>query len=793
MSVDAQHVTKSAHYPQKHKNGSWKWTNHLAHESSPYLLQHAHNPVNWYPWGQEAFDESRRTGKPIFLSIGYSTCYWCHVMERQSFENPAIAAVLNEHFISIKVDREERPDVDDIYMAAVQLITGSGGWPMSVFLTAPTQTDVGLKPFYAGTYFPPQDGYGKPGFPTLLKSLSNAWNTQHAQVIEQADRIVEAVVRQLTQQHTPSQLSEHVTSDAVSLLMRIYEPTDGGFGKAPKFPQPANLLFLLEAQKRLPHAPVAKALIHTLDRMARGGMYDQVGGGFHRYSTDGQWLVPHFEKMLYDNGQLAETYIKAHEQKLASPTDDPQFYARVARRICDYVLLEMLDQSGGFWSAQDAEVDAKEGLNYLWVKKEIHAAIKDPKGAALALQMYGFGGGTNFQDPHHAKEPRRNVLFLPQPLTEVAREQGMSLEALLQVKKKIDAQLYATRQTRKQPGTDEKMLVAWNGMMIAGMANTGRVLGDARYIQAAAKAANAILTHMQADDGSLYRTMSHGHNAKIPAFLEDYAFFIHGLIELYRADGNDRWLNAATQLDAVVEKQFVAEHGGYFDTLADQADLFVRTRSMYDGALPSGNSQMVHNLIDLAEVTGDVAYHKRATRDLQAAVGAMAQSPVGLVHMVHAQLRLTDQMPVVSSSPTRSTVGRQVVDVKIEPQEVTLADQPVKLTLTLDIGLDYHLNAHHPGAGDDALIPTTVTLEQGEGLTLQVDYPQGIKRQYPFGDQPIQVYEGHVEIELTLTPSSTGLGEFSGEPVLVLQYQVCTEQSCLKPQTVTLPVQIHRQ
>ncbi|HVZ94640.1 MAG TPA: DUF255 domain-containing protein, partial [Phycisphaerales bacterium] len=403
-----------------------KTPNLLSRETSPYLLQHAHNPVPWMPWGPAAFDEARRRDVPIFLSIGYSTCYWCHVMERESFEDEAIGRALGEHFVCIKVDREERPDVDDIYMTAVQLMTRRGGWPMSVWLTPPgakDTNDTGLEPFYAGTYFPAEPRHGMPSLPQLVEGISEAWKSNRAQVLEQASSIADAIREQLAHRADPAPIGEKQIAQAVSQLLRLYEPNHGGFGRAPKFPQPVFLEFLLDARRAITDpaalASIDRAVRHTLDAMALGGLLDQLGGGFHRYSTDEKWLVPHFEKMLYDNAQLASIYARAYA------IGKDEFDARILRRTLDYVLREMTDpETGAFFSAQDAEVDGREGLNYLWTREELAAALGGEE-AAFASWVYGLDGGPNFRDPHHHDEPARNVLFLRARPEVLSRERAM--------------------------------------------------------------------------------------------------------------------------------------------------------------------------------------------------------------------------------------------------------------------------------------------------------------------------------------------------------------------------------
>ncbi|MCE9590632.1 MAG: DUF255 domain-containing protein [Planctomycetes bacterium] len=776
-------------------DGSHKFTNALSRETSPYLLQHAHNPVEWHAWGPEAFELARRTGKPIFLSVGYSTCYWCHVMERQVFENPRIAAVMNEHFVNVKVDREERPDVDDIYMIAVQVMTGHGGWPMSVFLTPPGASgasDKGLKPFYTGTYFPPEPTRGMPGFPQVVLSLSKSWKEQREEVVEQAEKVAEAVTEHMGRVDDPGELGVGLIQSAANGLLRTYDPEHGGFGSAPKFPTPGNLFLLMAVYRNNANADLWRSMSHTLDRMARGGMYDQVGGGFHRYSTDEKWLVPHFEKMLYDNGQLVEAYLEA--RAIRPDENDPGLYERVVRETCDYVLREMTDATGAFWSAQDAEVDAREGENYLWSPAQVEAAVGDAKLAELAIKMYGLDEGPNFKDPHDEAAPPANVLFVRVPLHELAKQAGRTLGDVVVAKREIDKRLLAERNKRKQPSTDDKVLTAWNGMMIAGMARAGRDLDEPRYTKAAARAADAILKHMTTADGGLLRTMR-GGTAKVPAFLDDYAFFAQGLIALHHADGDERWLREAVRLTAEATRRFASPGGGYYDTLSDQADLFVRTRSTYDGAIASGNSRMILNLVDLRAATGERVYLDRAVADLQSFAAAMRRAPLGTTRLAEALLRVmtagvepsaAGQAPRVDSSGKREQ--RRVVDIEVDSDHITLGTngEEQALAVTLRIGPDYHVNAHE--TGDEHLIPTTLELHGGGAIALSVTYPDGKPRKYPFADRPIHVYEGAVRLRAVL--HRTGPADPSLQPKLVLKYQVCTEMSCLEPRSVELPVVI---
>ncbi len=736
-------------------------TNALARESSPYLLQHAHNPVDWHAWGAQAFELARQRDVPIFLSIGYSTCYWCHVMERQCFENPNIAALMNDLFVCVKVDREERPDVDDIYMTATQLMTRRGGWPMSVFLTPESgDGDSGLMPFWCGTYIPPEPMHGMPSFPQVLRGVSQAWKERRADVLDQARRVADAVTQTISHRDVSGPLSIELASGAANQLLRSYDPEHGGFGTAPKFPQPSNLLFLMAVHCNRPEAQVWPAVAHTLDRMARGGMYDQIGGGFHRYSTDEQWLVPHFEKMLYDNGQLLEAYASAHA--IEPLPEDPTFYADIVRQTGEYVLREMTDPQGGFRSAQDAEVDAREGGNYVWTADEVRQAIDDDALAKFALAYYGLDAGSNFQDPHHPDATPANVLHVPVPPQVFATTHHMSLDEVLRRVGEIDTRLKRARDQRKQPGTDDKVIVSWNGHMIAGLAKAGRVLREPRFTDAAARAATFILDHMRTRDGGLYRTWR-GGQARHAAVLEDYALFAHGLLELHRATRHDRWIDAARDIVSQAVTRFAAPSGGggggggYFDTLADQPDLFVRTRSLTDGAIPSGNSVMVHNLLDLHEITGERDWLDRAARDLHACGSALRQMGQGMVHMHHALLRAIAIDPSIARpDSTPGQAANATVQARVDLPRVTLS-----------IAAGYHLDAAQ-------------TQIIGEDCDIVVTPPPAAEKTYPYAGSPLRVYEGEVTFHVDLQRVS------GASPRLVLRYQACTDRACLPPETIEL-------
>ena len=767
-------------------DGSWRFTNALANETSPYLRQHAHNPVDWKPWGDAAFAEAARRGVPIFLSVGYSTCYWCHVMERQVFENPEIGKQMNEQFVCIKVDREERPDVDDIYMTATQLLTGSGGWPMSVFLTPPAAGQRGLLPFWAGTYIPPAPAYGRPGFPQVMDAMSQAWATQRDDVIEQGGRVADAVREQVAAGGGAGPVSGALVDRVAAQLLQRYDPEHGGFSgnEGPKFPTPSVPFLLLDVYADTRDPKLGEAIRHTLDRMARGGMYDQIGGGFHRYSVDEKWLVPHFEKMLYDNGQLLELYARAYE--VWKEDRQAGLYARVLRETAEYLIREMTDATGAFWSAQDAEVNTKEGENYVWTADQVREALAGEPDAerltALALAMYGLDCGTNFKDPHHEHAPAVNVLYMPEPISRWVEAADGDMAEVMRMRERINAALLKVRDTRDQPGTDDKVLASWNGLAIAGLAEAGRVLGEPRYITAAQRAADDVLNHMRSEDGGLWRSMQN-RDARIPAFLEDYAFVVHGLLALDKAlaepDEPTRYLAEAIDLMAYATEKFAADGGGYFDTLADQADLFVRTRSTYDGAIPSGNSGMIQSLLSLTERSGDEAYVRQAAHCLRSFASPLTQSGLGMTHMLRALRRLTqsadENTANLLADPAEAGTSPNAGPIAAEVFAVPERNGEYIVRLTIADG--YHLNANPASA--DFLVPTQITAEDA---ALDVDYPAGELKRYPFAEESVAVYEGIVELRVKASAALT---------TLQIAYQACTDTACLEPAELSLKVPTH--
>jgi uncharacterized protein YyaL (SSP411 family) len=581
--------------------------NRLAQETSPYLVQHQNNPVDWYPWGPEALDRAKREQKPIFLSIGYSACHRCHVMEHESFENEEIAKALNENFVCVKVDREERPDLDQLYMNAVQMMTGRGGWPMSVFLTPD------LKPFYAGTYWPPKASRGMPGFDQVIEAVAKAWKTNRAEAEKMADRLT-AELAKLDSNMAAGELSADLVEGAVRQLRQAFDGTHGGFGDAPKFPAPMALRLLLRHWHRRRDRSSLNMVQVTLNQMAAGGIYDHVGGGFARYSVDARWLVPHFEKMLYDNAQLAVAYLEAYQA-----TGDNE-YARVVRETLDYVLRDMTDPAGGFYSTEDADSEGVEGKFYVWTPDTLREVLTD-KAAETFSRVYDVSESGNF-------EHGLSILNLPKTLEQQAKLLGRDPEELTTELAASRAKLFAAREKRIHPHKDDKVIVAWNGLMIDAMARAGAVLGESRYLDAAAKAADFLLQALRRDDGRLLHTWR-GGVAKIDAYLDDYACLANGLVSLYEATFVGRYLDEASALMEVVLDKFGDPDGqGFYFTADDQEQLIVRSKDFTDNAVPSGNAMAATVLVRLGKFTGDRRYIDPAEGVLRQTVDLMRRAPI---------------------------------------------------------------------------------------------------------------------------------------------------------------------
>ncbi|HEX2225025.1 MAG TPA: DUF255 domain-containing protein [Thermoanaerobaculia bacterium] len=755
--------------------------NRLAGESSPYLLLHRHNPVDWYPWGEEALEKARREDKPIFLSVGYSTCYWCHVMERESFSSPFIAERMNRDFVNIKLDREERPDLDEIYMAATQILTNQGGWPNSVFLTPD------LKPFYAGTYFPPEDRYGRPGFAAVLGGLADAWVNRRADVEAQAEEMAEAMRRFLEERSQPAAAppGPDAAERALALLARRFDRQWGGFGGAPKFPTPSNLYLCLELADEHPEA--AEMLAATLDQMARGGIYDQLGGGFHRYATDREWKIPHFEKMLYDNGFLLELYARQHAR-----TGDLEA-ARIVRETAEWLEREMTSPEGAFWSAIDAETHGHEGAYYIWTREELEAELGEEDATFLA-PLLGFAGEPFFEDTAY-------VLHLPEPLAEAARRRRVAEEELLRDLKAAERRLLAARFRRDRPLTDDKILADWNGMVIAGLAVAGQVLGEPLLVERAATAARFLLGTMR-PDGHLIHSWRAGQG-RIPAYLADYVFVVRGLLALHEATGEEDWLRQAADLTEEQIRRLRDPQGGFF-VAGESPDVLFRSKDPFDGATPSANAVAVLNLLELAARTGDPLWRIEARAVLQAFTPLVQNHPDAVRMMaiaarryhdateiaageepahLHAPVPDPEELPVLERQPEagirklEKEAERLVgVELELDGEKSEEGWRPFRLALAVAPG--WHIQANP--ASESFLIPTQVT---AEGARLRnVRYPEGDELLPGFALKPLSVYEGRVEV--------TGeVGEATANARIRVTYQLCDDSHCLPEATqeVSLP------
>jgi len=594
-----------------------KHTNHLINETSPYLLQHAHNPVDWYPWGDEAIEKARREDKPIFLSIGYAACHWCHVMEEESFEDSATAEILNEHFIPIKVDREERPDLDQIYMAATQALTGGGGWPMSVFLTPD------LKPFFAGTYFPPVDMAGRPGFKTVLNEIGRVYRQDRGRVGEIADDVTSRLSQYYGVKNNAVPLTGEVVNSAVKSLMTSFDRVHGGFGGAPKFPHAAEISFLFKNAVKHDDKDVLNAALFSLRQMARGGIFDQIGGGFHRYSVDARWLVPHFEKMLYDNALLAVVYAEAYQI-----TGD-ELYRNVVRATLDFVLREMTHDNGGFYSSLDADSEGEEGKFYVWEKDEIDRILGSDSD--IFNEYYNITTAGNFE--HHT-----NIPNISDKSDICLQKSGLPEEEFFAKLRKARETLFRARTERVRPFTDDKILTSWNGLMISGFAYGYQITGDIRYRDAAIRAADFIQDKLL-DDGNLLHSFRNDKTTGGP-FLEDYAYFIRGLNDLYEVEYKYDRIKLAVKLTETALHLFSDSDGHFYLSPADNSDHYMRPKDISDAALPSPGSIQLNNLIKLSEIVGRRDFLGHAEKGLN----AISSNIVGMPHALISAVTAFDQM-----------------------------------------------------------------------------------------------------------------------------------------------------
>jgi uncharacterized protein len=779
----------AAEEPTEHQGPA----NGLIGETSPYLLLHAHDPVAWRPWGPEAFAKAKAENKPIFLSIGYSSCYWCHVMQRESFRDPAVAKLLNEHFISIKVDREERPDVDQVYMAALQAFS-TGGWPMSMFLLPDG------RPFFGGTYFPPRDKQGHAGFETVLAGIAKSWREEHAEIERSAAGLTEIVRRKLGKsgpsRKTP--LGPEVVAQGRTELAEQFDPEYGGFGfnpsnaRRPKFPEPVNLVFLLDLYRRgrtkSPAAPPGRdpltMALFTLDHMARGGVRDQLGGGYHRYATSRYWIVPHFEKMLYDNAQLASVHLRAFEL-----TGDPRWRDE-AKATFAFIDRTMTAPEGGFYSSLDAETKAGEGAYYVWSTEEVKEVLGDGPDADAFRQVYGLKREPNF-------EGDRYVLLEPRPRTGQAESLKTTPDELERRLAPLRDKLLKAREQRPAPPRDDKILTAWNGLMIAAYADGYRVLKDERYLRTAEKAADFVLDKLRDPSGRLLRTYRAGQ-ARLSAYLEDYAYLVHGLLRLYEASKDARRLDQARTLTDRMIADFADEQdGGFFFTADDHESLLARSKDPLDGALPSANGVAVLNLMALHRAdAGESRYLDLAGKTLDAFSPFLAQNPASMPTMLVGLLEYQDVRPPTPSVPTSSPSAdapnaRKIVsaEAKVVEGQKPKAGGEVAVVVSLSIQRGWHVYANP--TGQEFLKPTTIALDPGQPAeSIRVDYPEGKALTLAsVGDEPVSLYEGKVAIPLRFrlkTDASPG----KLRVLLRLRFQTCDDKVCLAPASLVVPVDL---
>ena len=590
------------------------FTNRLINETSPYLLQHSHNPVDWYPWGREALEKARLEDKPILLSIGYSACHWCHVMEQESFENQEIAKIMNANFINIKVDREERPDLDTIYMNYVQMTTGSGGWPMTVFLT-PSQI-----PFYAGTYFPPEDRNGRPGFKRVCLNIAEVYRNKKTEIEVDGPQTIQRLTQMNVLPDSVRKINVESFNQAFNQLFSRFDMTYGGFSGAPKFPSSMNLAFLLRYYLRTGQTKARNFVELSLTKMAAGGMYDQLGGGFHRYSVDERWLVPHFEKMLYDNALLSQLYLEAYQltQKL--------IYRRIVEETLDYVAREMLSPQGGFYSTQDADSEGKEGKFFLWKQEQINQILSNQESKVFSL-FYDVTSEGNFEG--------ENILNIPKTLSQIATSLSLSEEKLEEILSQSRKQLFQSREERVKPPRDEKIITSWNGLMMVSFVEAAMVLQRPDYLTIAIDNANFMLQHL-CEEKIIFRTHKDG-NSKLYGYLDDYANFVNGLITLYQATGDRKWLNHAVRYnDEMIQQFWKADQSAFFLTGKKHEKLVTSVRDIYDNATPAGSSVAIFNLLKLAVLTGKSEYRNKAEISLEKMSVPLSQYPSGFGYLLEA-------------------------------------------------------------------------------------------------------------------------------------------------------------
>ncbi len=730
------------------KGGSPKYVNRLILEDSPYLVQHAHNPVNWYSWGAEAFETATKENKPVFLSIGYSTCHWCHVMERESFDNEEIAEFLNKHFIAVKVDREQRPDLDEIYMTAVQLMTGGGGWPMSSFLTPQRE------PFFGATYFPPQQ------FAELLERVRSVWSERREDVVATATQVTAAIEQVAARRQEAKNIDDDVIRSAIDALVEYQEMEYPG--QAPKFPREAEVLLLLNHAARTGNKDALNAATTKLDDMARGGIFDHAGGGFHRYSVDADWLVPHFEKMLYTQALLIRSYTIAYQL-----TGNAE-YERVARQTLKYLLRDMTSNEGAFYSATDADSEGSEGEFFIWTPDEV-VKILDKTDAEFAMDIFGVSETGNFEG--------KNILNLEISYEEYASKTNVILDALLVRVNKIKETLRLARENREHPLRDDKIVTSWNAMTITALVTAYEVFGEQRYLDAAVRAVNYLWQTNRSDSGELYRA-SLNDAASINATQEDYAYLAEALLSLYDVSGDNEWLNKAKDISNRMLREFWDnDDGGFFMAMASTDPLLItQPKNSFDNAMPSGNSVALRTLAMLAARTDNAEYLEKAEATLAAFSGVIHQQPAAYTYML-----------VGADELLSGAVGTRQFAAKGNVAAHAAMNTPEEIAITLDIKPGWHINSHKPL--QDYLKATNITLnENADDWEIEsIEFPEHQTVTLGFQDEPLAVYENTIRVTARLNKTSDTSADFSILP-LELQVQACNDEICLLPENIVLEI-----
>jgi uncharacterized protein len=770
----AAHVLRAEEPKAKDKETEKHPPNRLAKESSPYLLQHAHNPVDWFPWGEEAFKKAEKEKKLIFLSVGYSACHWCHVMERESFANKAIAALLNKHFVCIKVDREERPDIDDIYINSLYVMESRGGWPMSMFLMPDG------KPIIGGTYWPPEDRkIGDDtirGFKSILEYMIEKKDNNWKELQEQADAVAKATNEQLAaaSRAVPLlDLDQKLIDESANLLRESIDPIHGGFGNkrrdfvGTKFPQPPALQLLLKQAKREKKKEAFDPLHFTLEKMAYGGIYDQLGGGFHRYSTERTWTVPHFEKMLYDNAQLVEVY------SLAYSIDPKPEYKRIVRETLEFVKRELTSPEGGFYSALDADSDGKEGEYYVWTPEELEKIISDKTDLAVLRAVYNVSGNPNFEE-------KQFIFKRTRPLEEIAKEQKLSVEKVEESIQRSKKLLLDVREKRVKPFLDTKILTSWNGQMIAGYALAGKTFNDKEYIATAQKSADFVLKNLQTKEGRLLRSYAKTPEGKaegrLNAYLDDYAYLIHGLLALHDATQEKKWLDEAKRLtDLVIQHYGEPNRGGFYYTSNDHEKLFARVKDFSESVQPSSNGLSVLNLFALSSKTGDKKYRDLAEKTIKQLAMGFKMAPTGVSTLlqglqIQVELEGTAAPAKEGKKPVRPTESDGVVTIAVK--ETTGEKRVLEVTLTVEA--PWHLYANP--VKNEGLVESQTRLvvkQKGKPVEAKVTYPEGSKHTDSTGESYL-IYEKSVTLKVELEKSTDPLE-------IEVQVQACSDTTCLKP------------